>query len=1293
MSEVPPLIPGSKLYQTLKVINGTKITKAVANSLVDLNSWKGIVDAATVSNIAFLSGNKVIDGQSVTQGSIVLVKNQLIGVQNGIYTVNSNSAWTRTFLKLGKNAAGTAVFVKSGLANLNKVYVCTSEIGEDIVGSDILTFESIVLNYNNLSGVNGGIVYYNAGDFGIGSATTDGAGNLQFASAISNTSINGFDEIAEEYLFNTAGKRLYNDAGTIKIENSTEALSLGTELMINAPLISNEYLVGTGLSLSYTTEQISVLNSTLNVNNATMPNGYYSNSYTELYASIQNNSNDINFVFDSTDVCTVNSDSVINRVDVIAPNLLFEGTTPSISSQYNLVNYGVLSSSIYSDTAAFAVIESNLNVSINVYTRSGNSWSLEQSIPFGTFSGFPKLSLFQDTIACGASWYNYVYVYTRIGSVWSLEEILEPNDNVGNSEFGNSVSLYLDTVVIGGYQDNGGQGATWVFVRSLGVWSQQGPKLNGSDEVGVSINQGASVSLYGDTLSTLALYDDAKGAVWIFTRTAGVWTQQGFKLVGTGATNLVNVSLFENTLAIGGQSGLSENSVWIYTRTNDVWTEQSIIQTKGNNVALFNNFLLIGSSPFYYLFQYISEWNQVGRFVSNEIGLGLGIYENYITAGDSICVYDDDVQYTGILFKSSEIDIRLVDTNLVQINETAVVVETDMISMTNEFVLDPLNMSSITSNGNTISFIENNAEVMTVSDTQVSFSSDLLTNNYVCGTKVIQNQSNTINIGTETDTIVNYDQTAKIVGSYVLTSLQGTPSISADGYTIVSAGRKNVWVFEKKVNEWVEVNTFGPFTGISDDSLAISISSLGNVIAIGDPSGTAWIYEKNGNSWANASESIEIIGTGKSSNYGKSVSLNSDGTILAVGDPGQDGEIGAAYVFTQLDESWKDGMTQVILQGTDYLNLSRQGYSVSLNSNGTVLAVGGPTDNINVGAAWIFTRQGSSWGTSNQVKIIGTGSIGLSRQGSSISINEDGTMIASGAPYDDSYVGATWVFMQQGGSWDNVPSQVKLVGTGSVNYQDQGASVSLKNDVLAIGAPSADSGIGAAWIFQFVSNVWTQLIKLSGTGYIDIPRQGKVSLSEDGSVLALGGQNDDSTVGATWVFNADYYVSGLHVTPDYVETDVNVVANGYVFPNASMTFTNDSILFTSDTTESLSLSETSFDTQSPIIVRNYINSNVLGTSKLYNVSSSNNSLAPVNGLYSFNGSVSDSMTSPWIQLNSVDNYLISGRVGTNSPIVFRINNLVITNIQGTYNTYLTLSSNELYFTNDYSSYSFTILVT
>ena len=168
----------------------------------------------------------------------------------------------------------------------------------------------------------------------------------------------------------------------------------------------------------------------------------------------------------------------------------------------------------------------------------------------------------RDNMFRGAAW-----VYTRSGGVWSQQGAkLIGTGAVGLAGQGTSVAISADgnTAIVGGSSDNDTFGAAWVFTRSGGVWTQQGPKLVGSDAEGFSL-QGSSVSISadGNTAIVGGSGDQSSagicvGAAWVWTRSAGTWTQQGGKLVGTGATGKaaqgVSVALSGdgNTAIVGG---------------------------------------------------------------------------------------------------------------------------------------------------------------------------------------------------------------------------------------------------------------------------------------------------------------------------------------------------------------------------------------------------------------------------------------------------------------------------------------------------------------------------------------------------------------------------------------------------------------------------------------------------------------------------------------------------------------------------------------------------------------------
>jgi hypothetical protein len=283
--------------------------------------------------------------------------------------------------------------------------------------------------------------------------------------------------------------------------------------------------------------------------------------------------------------------------------------------------------------------------------------------------------------------------------------------------------------------------------------------------------------------------------------------------------------------------------------------------------------------------------------------------------------------------------------------------------------------------------------------------------------------------------------------------------------------------------------------------------------------------------------------SGNDSNEGTSSAMSADGRTLAVGmasdsTAGQFNGAAAVYfltnnVWTQQGYNPSTGGPQNIITPAGVIGTQISfGSSVALSADGNTLAVGGPDDNSQIGAVWIFTRSSSIW-TQQGSKLIGTGG-DKARQGNSLALSADGNTLVVGGPNDRigvnpnfTLVGATWVFTRSGSTWTQQGS--KLVGTGSDGSSLQGTDVSLSYDgnTLAVGgqqdrgAQTGFNSTGATWVFTRSGSTWTQQgSKLVGTGWVgNEVRQGiSVSLSSDGNTLAIGAFFDNGQVGATWIF-------------------------------------------------------------------------------------------------------------------------------------------------------------------------------
>jgi FG-GAP-like repeat len=257
-------------------------------------------------------------------------------------------------------------------------------------------------------------------------------------------------------------------------------------------------------------------------------------------------------------------------------------------------------------------------------------------------------------------------------------------------------------------------------------------------------------------------------------------------------------------------------------------------------------------------------------------------------------------------------------------------------------------------------------------------------------------------------------------------------------------------------------------------------------------------------------------------NQGSSVALSADGNTAIVGGPndnfpGGDWAKGAAWVFTRSGGVWTQQGSKLV--GTGAVGAAGQGRSVALSGDGNTAIVGGSGDNSGIGAAWVFTRSGGTW-TQQGAKLVGSGATGAAGQGLSVAVSADGNTAIVGGFGDNSAIGAAWVFTRSGGAWTQQGS--KLVGSGAVKSAEQGTSVALSGDgnTAIVGGPIDNYPTGATWVFTRSGGVWTQQgSKLVGTGAVGGAKQGiSVALSGDGNTAIEGGYNDNSGIGAAWVF-------------------------------------------------------------------------------------------------------------------------------------------------------------------------------
>ena len=177
-----------------------------------------------------------------------------------------------------------------------------------------------------------------------------------------------------------------------------------------------------------------------------------------------------------------------------------------------------------------------------VYSRSNGTWTLQQKLyaPNPSISGeFGRsVNVYGNTMAIGASGWqgedtgaNRVYVYTRSGNTWNLQQQLAAVDSTGNDHYGIALMLSGETLLVGAEKKDGtgGQnsGGAYVYTRNNGFWSLQA-RLAPAD-VASADSFGFCVALSGDFAIIGAVYGDSPtqadtGAAYVYQRTGTTWS-------------------------------------------------------------------------------------------------------------------------------------------------------------------------------------------------------------------------------------------------------------------------------------------------------------------------------------------------------------------------------------------------------------------------------------------------------------------------------------------------------------------------------------------------------------------------------------------------------------------------------------------------------------------------------------------------------------------------------------------------------------------------------------------------
>jgi hypothetical protein len=407
-----------------------------------------------------------------------------------------------------------------------------------------------------------------------------------------------------------------------------------------------------------------------------------------------------------------------------------------------------------------------------------------------------------------------------------------------------------------------------------------------------------------------------------------------------------------------------------------------------------------------------------------------------------------------------------------------------------------------------------------------------------------------------------------------------------------------VYVFVRNGASWAQQAYVKASNTDHDDHFghAVALSADGNTLAVSafweasaakgingnqadnsiPQAGAVYVFTRRGNAWtqqayikaSNTGEAGTADTFGDGDQFGYSIALSDDGNSLAVGAIAEDSSAagingnqadnaavsaGAVYVYARTGTTWSQS-AYVKASNPDPADMF--GFSVTLNADGTTLAVGsydeggsarginGKPDNMRrgSGAVYVFTRTATSW--EQQAYVKASNAEGGDSFGVTVALSDDGNTLLVGSldedclatgvnpamPCDndvkaDISTGAAYVFVRSGSTWSQ-QAFFKASNTGANDWFGSRLALSGDGNTAAMAAPLEDSGSkgingkqdddsasdsGAVYLFTRTGTTWAQqaYIKASNARAFD-EFSSSLSLSRDGRTLIATSRGEDS---------------------------------------------------------------------------------------------------------------------------------------------------------------------------------------
>jgi hypothetical protein len=334
------------------------------------------------------------------------------------------------------------------------------------------------------------------------------------------------------------------------------------------------------------------------------------------------------------------------------------------------------------------------------------------------------------------------------------------------------------------------------------------------------------------------------------------------------------------------------------------------------------------------------------------------------------------------------------------------------------------------------------------------------------------------------------------------------------------------FVFTRSGTTWSQQQKLTPSDAGDGDHFGQDVAIDGNTVVVGSPGedvgypsyysvGAIYVYTRSGTTWSQQAKKVPSDPQ-QYGNFGKKVAIDSGTIVVGATNYGDNSGQGAVYIFTGSGSSWSQQQKLVASDASAY-----DYFGQDVDIDGDTLVVGAYNEDSeasNAGAAYVYTRSGTTWTLEQKL----TASDGQADDNFGWSVAIDGDNLIVGAWYEDSEgsnAGAAYVFTRSGTTWTQQQKLTASDGAANDNFGNTVAiDVSTAPATVVVGATGAGSGVGAAYVFTRNGTTWTQKAKLTSSSADHFGS----AVGIDDDVIIVGDSSDDT--GATNKGSATFFI-------------------------------------------------------------------------------------------------------------------------------------------------------------------------